>query len=190
MTACVLASAAVVLLAQTRSWVTTPVLGITGRTTVSADGAGASPGAGAFALVAAAGALAMLLAGRWVRQAIAVVLALAGAAITALAVTVLRAPQDAVAAAVAAATGTVGRSAPGAAVSAWPVVSGLAGVVILVAAVVALLRSPGWPGPSRRYEREESGTATAFPPPQEQDPMDAWDRLSVGEDPTDPSAAP
>jgi uncharacterized membrane protein (TIGR02234 family) len=183
----VLLGAGVVLAAESRGWATVPVSGVPGRAVVTADGRLAAPGTGALALVAGAGALAMAVAGRWVRLLVAGLLLLAGLAVAGLAIAVLHSPADAVKPAVAAATGTVGRPPDGAAAATgWPVLSVAGGLMIAAGGAVGLIRGSTWPGPSRRYERAADGSAATPAAMSARDAqLDAWDRLSVGDDPTD-----
>ena len=160
-TVAVLAGAALVLVAESRSWVTVPISGVPGRHLVSADGRLTAPGTGALALVAGAGALAMAVAGRWTRLVIAALLLLAGLASAALAVAVLQAPADAVRPAVATATGTVGRLPDGrASATAWPVLSTV-GALIITNIATAISRCPILAGnmfqPSTRVRRNLAG---------------------------------
>ncbi|HEX2805299.1 MAG TPA: Trp biosynthesis-associated membrane protein, partial [Kineosporiaceae bacterium] len=121
-TLAVLVGAGIVLVAESRNWATVRVSGVPGRAVVTADGRLAAPGTGALALVAAAGALAMAVAGRWARLLVAGLLVLAGLAVAGLAIAVLHSPGDAVEPAVATATGTVGRPLDGVATATgWPV---------------------------------------------------------------------
>jgi uncharacterized membrane protein (TIGR02234 family) len=189
----VLAGAAIVLVAESRGWAGVPVSGVPGRSVVTADGRLVAPGTGALALVAAAGALAMAIAGRWARLLVAGLLLLAGTAVAGLAIAVLHAPGDAVKPAVATATGTVGRPLDGAAsATGWPVLCVVGAVLIAAGGATGLIRGRSWPGPSRKYEPapdggagERAGAPSTSAASERDERLDAWDRLSLGDDPTD-----
>jgi uncharacterized membrane protein (TIGR02234 family) len=208
-TLAVLVGAGIVLVAESRNWATVRVSGVPGRAVVTADGRLAAPGTGALALVAAAGALAMAVAGRWARLLVAGLLVLAGLAVAGLAIAVLHSPGDAVEPAVATATGTVGRPLDGVATATgWPVLCVVGALLVAGGGAVGLIRGPTWPGPSRRYERAvgagpaappgaavpRSAASAGSPAPlasatsERDERLDAWDRLSSGDDPTDDRA--
>lgn len=66
--------------------------------------------------------------------------------------------------------------------TAWPVVFGLAAVLLVVAAAVMVLRAPRWPSRAARYE---SATAAIDP----EDPAAAWRAMDRGDDPTEAERA-
>jgi hypothetical protein len=79
-----------------------------------------------------------------------------------------------------AATGVGGRGAlagASATGTAWPVVAAVAGLLAALLGAVVLVRSPGWPAGGRRYQAAPSAHAST-------DPVDEWDALTRGTDPT------
>jgi len=164
-----LLGAGAVVLASGRDWVTVPVSGVA-TAVVRADGRTAAPGAVAVALVAVAGAVVLVTAGRVGRVVVAALLLLAGVAVGAFSVPVWQSPRAAADAAVVRVTGTAGaRYGAPAQVTVWPAVSTTGGALIAAAGLVGLVRGRRWPGPSRRYERD----AAAAGPPTEGSPTSA-----------------
>ena len=153
------ATAGLVLLAASRPRATMEGQG------ASLSGALDTPGAEALALVALAGAGALLLVRGWARTVIATLLVLVAAGVVTTMATI---PSD---------YRWFSYDGPPAVTrSAWAWVGMGAGVLLGVAAVVAALRARRWPQPRRRYE--SSGPSR---PPGGADP---WDALDRGEDPT------
>lgn len=199
----VLVGAGLVVVSSGRPWAQVTVADLPGPDVVTADGQLVAPGATAVALVAAAGAVVLATSGRAVRLIVAALLVLAGGGVAAMGAAVLATPAAAVAPAVATATGTTGAPVPdGAHATAWPVVAGLGGLLVVGGGAVGLLRGRRWAGPSRRFERAGgtpaavSATGTKGPgpatdggagraPTTKDERLDAWDRLTHGEDPTD-----
>ncbi|GHF09022.1 Trp biosynthesis-associated membrane protein [Pseudolysinimonas yzui] len=124
---------------------------------VTAIAAGSNAAFGALALAAAAAVLAMLLAGPAFRAILAVLIALLGACVVAVAVFL---PE----------------------LDALTVVAIVGGALqVLVAAWVATtIRS--WPATGARYSRSRVEGERAS-----DDPARSWDALSAGDDPTDPA---
>jgi peptidoglycan/LPS O-acetylase OafA/YrhL len=98
-------------------------------------------------------------------------------------------PADSVAAAVADSTGISGVTALSALVAGrtltpWPFTGAAAAVVGIAAAVLVLTTARRWPDSGRRYRiPAEAGSSTST------DPIDSWDALSRGADPTRPDPA-
>ncbi len=197
--ALVLAGAGAALLAGTQPWVGAAVEGVPGTSRVEATAAQAAPGVPALALVAVAGAVVLLTAGRLVRVAVAVLLLLGGIGVGVLAAGVVAAPGTAVRPAVTQATGTLSGTAAQASLTAWPWVAVAGGSCVAAGGALAVLRRRQWPDPSRRYERPagtaQAGTAQAGTAPAaatqagtaragRDRAADDWDRISRGEDPT------
>lgn len=189
----VLLGAGLAMLAAGRAWVRVTVPGLPGSDPVVADGRLVAPAATALALVAVAGAIVLMTSGQVVRAAAAVMLVLTGCGIAALSLQPLTDPAAAVAPAVAVATGTTGAPVPGGASStAWPAVSGVGGLLVTTGGLIGLARGRRWAEPSRKYEPAGRGAGAggrAAPPDEGRGArdrrLDAWDRLSSGEDPTD-----
>ena len=187
----VLVGAGLALLAAGRTWVGQPVAGVPGLRTVTASGQVAAPGVSAAALVAAAGAIALAVAGRVVRMVVAAVELLSGLGIAALVQVVLADPSGALAPTLETATGQAGAGAGSASSTGWPWLALVAAILILVGGGVAAWRGRSWGTGGRRFE---AGTAGGRPGSDSRGPgqqdrrereLDAWDALSRGEDPTD-----
>ncbi|MGY1814116.1 Trp biosynthesis-associated membrane protein [Blastococcus sp. SYSU D00820] len=75
--------------------------------------------------------------------------------------------------------------------TAWPLLTALAGVLAVAAAVLTVLRGRGWAAMGRRYERS-AGAAEARSRPRTDDDvaLDAWRALDRGEDPTEEALEP
>ena len=146
-------------------------LGVSGR-----EAAGVVP---AVALVALAGAVAVLTTRRVGRAVAGTLLVLAGATAAAGSIAVLRTPASAVDQVVVAATGRTGVSGVTASVTAWPWVGVTSGVLIALGGCVAVLRARSWGGLSARYETPARESSVP-----DEDPGQVWDALSRGEDPT------
>jgi uncharacterized membrane protein (TIGR02234 family) len=185
--------AGLVVLAAGRTWATARVAGAGGSGAVPATGSSVAPGTTALALVAAAGGVALLTSGRVLRLVVAVVLALAGAGITVLALMSAADPVGAVAPAVSRATGTTQAPDAGSAhVTGWPWAAAAGGALVAAGGVLALVRGRTWAAPSRRYDRDAGPSASPVPAvgtaataAARDASLDAWDRLSDGDDPTD-----
>ncbi len=147
-------SAATLVLAAGRTWVTAHPGLSTAPPVVRVAGTELAPGALSLALVVAAAGIVLLTAGRWARLLGAALLVLGGAGELAGAVSVLAAPARAVLPAVAQASGITpaGLRPPPVSVSAWPWVALLAGGVAMAAGLLAAVRSHRWPALGRRYE--------------------------------------
>ncbi|MGN6610507.1 MAG: Trp biosynthesis-associated membrane protein [Angustibacter sp.] len=189
--------AALTLLATSRGWVQAAVDDpVVGQVTVTASGRQAAPVVPAVALVALAGAAALLLARSLGRRVAGVLLVLAGAAGVAASVSVLRVPESGVAELVTRAVGVTGSTPTAVEVSAWPWLAVLGCALVVVAGAVAVLRAGRWGRPRPRYEAPADAATTAEAPAradepapgqapdQAPDPGTAWDALSRGEDPT------
>lgn len=150
---------------------------------IDVAGNDAATGVTALALVAMAAAVALSVGGRIARTVVAVLLALAGAGITATSLFAAADPAGAAAGVVGKATGMA--AAPGEyTATAMPYLAAAAGLWILACAVVVLVAGRHWTV-SRRYETgtaaDSQGPAGTAPP---RDSIDSWDRLTRGEDPT------
>lgn len=197
--------AALALLATSRGWVQAAVDDpVVGQVSVTASGRQAAPVVPAVALVALAGAAALLLARSLGRRVAGVLLVLAGAAGVAASVSVLRVPESGVAELVTRAVGVTGSTPTAVEVSGWPWLAVLGCALVVVAGAVAVLMAGRWARPRSRYEAPSDATtaaagavATAEPAPDQAadqvadqaadeapDPGTAWDALSRGEDPT------
>ena len=166
-------------LAASRPWAQVLVPDPIADRTLRVSGREAAGVVPAVALVALAGAVAVLTTRR-IGQAVAgTLLVLAGAAAAASASAVLRTPASAVDQVVTSATGRTGVDGVTAAVTAWPWVGVASGVLIAIGGCVAVLRARTWGGLSARYDTPARESQV-----RDDEPGQVWDALSRGEDPT------
>jgi len=171
----VLALGGVVVLASTQVFST--VVPVDGKP-VPVTGQGVAPALAPLGIVLLALAGALTIAGRIARIVLGLVLVLLGAMVVLL---TLPNALDAAAGtrgAVSTATGVIGHVTAVAHGTGWPLVAAAAGVLAAIAGGVVLLRSPGWPSGSSRYRQ------SANPGGRRSDPVDEWDALTAGSDPT------
>lgn len=188
-----LVGAGIVVLAQGRTWVTldrAPATGVvTALTHGSLSGDQSAPGVLALAWVAAAGAVAVTLAGRRLARVCAVLLALAGLGVVALATQVLTDPARVAGEATRGATGLVDAAPPAAALTAWVGVGLAGGVVITLAALGVWLGAAHWTtgrsAAAAASAARGGPSATGNRSAREESPEPLWEAISRGEDPTD-----
>ncbi len=205
--------AGLALLTAGRSWLTVvvsdPLVG-TGR--LHPDGRAVASIVPAAALVGLAAAVAAVTMRRIGRQVAGFLLVVAGAAIGAASVSVLRDPRAAAAESAGAATGRTAdvHAVASATVTIWPWIALLAGVPLVLAGALTLLRGRRWSGLSGKYDapagpgrpvprtspatqvhRRRAGRRGGCAPKADADDTavgdaaaDAWDAVSRGEDPT------
>ncbi|WP_444661919.1 Trp biosynthesis-associated membrane protein [Cellulomonas sp. CW35] len=165
-------------------WLTVETVTVLGEPrTVTVAGSSAAPSLVAVTLVllAAAGAAALVgRAGRWV---VVGVVALAGALVVVDGVGVLRSPGSAAAPSVADELG-VERVVEDVAVSAWPWVAVVVGVLVVLLAVWLARASASW-AVGRRHEGASTTVPAGGAAPAPLDERDQWDALTRGDDPTD-----
>ncbi|WP_270238321.1 Trp biosynthesis-associated membrane protein [Rothia kristinae] len=171
-------------------WVTAQVDTVLAqRQDIDVPGTTAAPAVSALALVALAGVLTVRIAGPVLRAVICAVIALAGVGMALTAVSVPLDPENAARTSVGQRTGAVGAGGDYA-VHPWPWVCLVLAVGIVVMAVTLWRASRTWRSAGRRFERpgQRAAAAQETTPSAEQAPhardIDAWDRLSRGEDPT------
>jgi len=166
------AGAGLALYAVTRTWseIVTARPGLSSLRDVR-TGADLAPWVIGLALVALAGAGALLATRGLVRRLLGGLLAVAGLGIVA----------GAIAGRAGAAVGSAGASATG-----WAAVCVLGGLLIVLGGLAAARSGHRWPAMGARYERR--GAAPASPAGDERDQRvdtrDAWDALDRGDDPT------
>jgi uncharacterized membrane protein (TIGR02234 family) len=209
--ACVAAGAGLMLLAVSRTWVHAVADDpLVGRLAVDATGRQAAPVVAAVALVALAGAVAVLTLRTVGRLVAGLLLAVAAGAAGAAALGVARTPSDALRSVLSDATGRSGGAPPIAQHTVWPWVAIAGAVLVLLGAVVAVVRARRWSGLSARYDAPlaPAGASSTRPQPAPEgtdvgergadvpDPdsatdtstrpgsADPWEQLSRGEDPT------
>lgn len=170
---------AAAVLASTQTWV--GLVLPTGRP-LAVAGSAAAPALAPLGLVLLALAAALGIAGRGARVLLGGIAVLVGAGFAALAVPALADPAGAASGAVTAATGIAGAASVRGAISSaaptgWPVVAAVLGVLAAIAGVLLAVRSPRWPSGGRRYR-------SSAPPARTTDPVEEWDALTAGDDPT------
>ncbi len=179
-----LAAGAVGVIAGTQTWVQAELTD--GATTALAvPGTAAAPVWTPLSLALLAVGAMLSIAGRILRY-VGGALALMVAASMSLAVwpVITGPPMDAVAATVAEATGISGAAAVSGLVAtmsltAWPYAAAAAAAISAAAAALVLATARRWPDSARRYR------SPADPEPtMSSDPVDSWDALSRGADPT------
>ena len=184
--------AVVLLLATTRTWLTgrsaEPLLG---GGAVSATGSQVAPGVVALALVCLVALVTTLTGGPAVRRVSTVALVLAAAGAVALTAVPLTRPEEALGRVAAAALGRTGVVATLANVSAWAWTALAAGLVLVLAAVLAAVAARRWSGLSNRFDapgdgsEATTGTGDVTTAGTGQGThRTAWDELTEGRDPT------
>lgn len=181
-----LLGAVIALATSTRTWIKVqPEVGTVKVPLIEVAGSDAATAVAALAVVALAGTLAAMIAGKIARYIIAVILLLAGGGIAGSAISVIADPVFAAATKVGDATG-LNSSGGDYNVSFWPYIAVLGGLVLVGAAVLLGVTGGSWAG-SRKYSREapavHEGTAQAASEGKI-DEIDGWDSLSRGDDPT------
>jgi uncharacterized membrane protein (TIGR02234 family) len=189
--ACVAAGAGLMLLAVSRTWVHAVADDpLAGRLAVDATGRQAAPVVAAVALVALAGAVAVLTLRTVGRLVAGLVLVLAAGAAGAAALDVARTPSDALRSVLSDATGRSGGALPVAQHTVWPWVAVAGALLVLVGAPAAVARARRWSGLSTRYDAPTRPAGGTHPHQAVEDttagsaPADSWEQLSRGEDPT------
>jgi hypothetical protein len=188
----IVAGAGLTLLTTGRVWVRQDVTDVPGVRLVTATGVQAASGVTALALVAGAGAVALLVAGRLAARLAGLVVTLAGVGVVVSAAVVALDPRSAAAPAVPGVTGRAGPLADPATASGWVWVALVAGLLVVAAGALAAARAPAWSVPGRRFDQPSGeaprGGGPLRPGPGDrtaaEDPVAAWDALSRGDDPT------
>lgn len=195
----VVIGAGVGLAGATQTWFTVTLTKAAGHTApVIVSGADASPALTALSLAALALALAFAIAGRVARVIIGVIGVILGATV-AFAAAGDPTRSTGVRDAISTATGITGNASVRAligsvAASAWPALAIIAGILIGLGSIAALVTGGRWPGGSRRYDtvrfEDADGQASAAPAKKKPEArpgdgaVDDWDELTRGEDPT------
>lgn len=178
-----LAGALIGLWSATRTWVTVDVASSSVQIPqIVVDGATAAASVTAVCVVVLAGSLALLIAGKVARYIIAAICLLAGATVITAGTGALRDPQAVASTAVAEATG-LAQNAGEYALTAWPAVAVIAGVLIVLQAVLVLVFAGRWPAKASKYDRQ-AAKASVEPKDQSSRNIASWEQLSQGEDPT------
>lgn len=178
-----LAGALIGLWSATRTWVTVDVASSSVQIPqIVVDGATAAASVTAVCVVVLAGSLALLIAGKIARYIIAAICLLAGATVITAGTGALRDPQAVASTAVAEATG-LAQNAGEYTLTAWPAVAVIAGVLIVLQAVLVLVFAGRWPAKASKYDRQ-AAKASVEPKDQSSRNIASWEQLSQGEDPT------
>ncbi|KWR71324.1 hypothetical protein RN04_09380 [Arthrobacter sp. W1] len=178
-----LAGALIGLWSATRTWITVDVASSSVQIPqIVVDGATAAASVTAVCVVVLAGSLALLIAGKIARYIIAAICLLAGATVITAGIGALRDPQAVASTAVAEATG-LAQNAGEYALTAWPAVAVIAGVLIVLQAVLVLVFAGRWPAKASKYDRQ-AAKARVEPKDQSSRNIASWEQLSQGEDPT------
>lgn len=167
----------VVLFAAGREWVHYAVAG-GGHALSGPSGHDVAAGANALGFVMLAGVVALPATRTWLRRAVGLVVAAAGAGTIALAADVLADPASAGGVRSVGVFSFLANPSIRVGATGWPWADVGAGALALVVGGFALLRSGDWPAMGRRYE---SGGKAARP---SSDASSMWDRLDQGDDPT------
>ena len=174
--------AALTFLAWSQPWFHLTVRGE--PLTVGGDSAaGALP---PLALASLALVLALAIAGPFFRVVLGVLEALIGIAVVVTAGFALGNPAAASEAAITKATGISGTKSTSAlitqqATSGWPVLAVVVGALVILTGLAVAVTARTWPASGRKYTR----TRLVTPEGAEPDPVQEWDALSEGEDPTE-----
>jgi uncharacterized membrane protein (TIGR02234 family) len=181
------AGATAVLLASGQTWAegTAEVGG--GTLPLRAEGGDVTGVPTALAIVGLAALVAVFAVRRTGRRLVAALLALSGAG-AALTAYIGASDTDALDAKAARTTGDAAATVAGLSHTPWPYVTAAAGLLILLAGVLALRYGMLWPAMSGRYEREGSPRGRKAAPVDPDRPEDLWKALDRGEDPTNGTA--
>ncbi|MEU2430151.1 TIGR02234 family membrane protein [Streptomyces sp. NPDC007861] len=178
--------AAVVLLASGQIWAEGTADALGGRVPLEADGRDVTGAPAALAVVGLAALVAVFAVRRAGRLLVSVLLALSGAG-AAVAAFLGASGGSALTEQARRTTGDAAATVGGLTHTAWPYVTAAAGLLILLAGLLALRYGASWPAMSGRYEREAGqggGARRAAPAADPDRPEDLWKALDRGEDPT------
>lgn len=168
-------------------WVQATVATTVGELDVPVRGSDAAPAVSALSLVAAAGAVALTIAGRRVRPVVAALIGLSGIGSLLAVLGALRDPVAVSEGVVGEAAGVVGSDAQHV-VTVWPWLSLVCALLVVLSGVWALIASRRWASSAAsRYDRgPEQRRARPVDVREEgrRDDIDSWDALTEGRDPT------
>lgn len=153
------------------------------RNALQVQGSKAATTVTALALVALAGGLAASIAGRIARWITSAIIVLAAAGIITAAATVLASPLAAAQGSIAAATGITGSNAQ-VALTAFPALAVVAGVLLALSALLIIPAGRHWKSRTKYDAAKYGAPAAGGPAVGPVDEIDSWDRLSRGDDPT------
>ena len=176
----VLALALAALVSGVPVWLRTAgTTALEGEVAVTVTGTQAAPGVPAAALVLLAAGFAVGLAGRVGRWVVVATVLLAGLLQAASALSVATDPAPVARTAVAEVTGVETLAAP-VAVTAWPWVAAVVGVLVVLAGAWLAATSRRWARSTDRHDVTRPAAAAVVP----DDDQAAWDALTRGQDPT------
>jgi len=172
----------VIFLAWTQEWI---AVILDDSTALSVAGDVAAPAVSTLALSGLVLIGALAIAGPFFRVVLGVLQALLGSTIVLSGAIAIAAPEAASSAVVTAATGVSGSETIDALVAqatltAWPWASTVAGALLIALGVATVATARRWPGSSRKYSAVRTAAA------EQGDPVQDWDALSSGDDPTEP----
>ena len=188
----VIAASGLALLAWTQVWATVRLAADgTSQQVLDVTGSIAAPGLTALALAGLALAGALTIAGVVIRIVQGILEMLLGVSVILSAALALADPVGASAAAVTAATGIAGTDSTRAAVESaaltfWPFLALVAGILMVIVGLIVCVSARRWPGPTTRYETTRFAPVTdaATGQTRPRDAVDDWDGLTRGDDPT------
>jgi uncharacterized membrane protein (TIGR02234 family) len=139
----------------------------------------------ALALASLALIAALAIAGRFFRVVLGILLALLGVAVVAVSAFALAHPVVAATSAITKATGVAGTQSvaklvTSVSITAWPVVAIVLGVLLTLLGLAIAPTARSWPESGRKYTRSRLTAAEGA----SSDPVQEWDALSEGDDPT------
>jgi uncharacterized membrane protein (TIGR02234 family) len=178
--------AALVFTAWSQTWLTLTVQNKPFVVAGSVAGSALAP----IALASLALVAALAIAGTFFRVVLGLLLALLGVCVIVVSAFAIAHPVVAATSAITKTTGVAGDASvaklvTAASTTAWPVVAIVIGVFIALLGLLIVATSRRWPDSGRKYTRSRLVTSDS----DVLDPVQEWDALSEGDDPTGRSAA-
>jgi uncharacterized membrane protein (TIGR02234 family) len=179
--------AGLVFTAWSQTWFTLTVQGKPFEVAGSVAGSALAP----IALASLALVAALAIAGSFFRVVLGVLLALLGVCVVVVSGFAIAEPVVAATAAITKTTGIAGTASvaklvTATSMTAWPIVAIVFGLLIALLGLVIAPSSRRWPESGRKYTRSRLVAADA----DGLDPVQEWDALTEGDDPTGRPAAP
>ncbi|MDP9027576.1 MAG: Trp biosynthesis-associated membrane protein [Actinomycetota bacterium] len=173
--------AALVFTAWSQNWFTLTVQQKPFAVAGSVAGSALAP----IALASLALLAALAIAGPFFRVVLGVLLALLGVCVVVVSAFAIANPVVAATAAITKTTGVAGaisvqKLVTATSMTAWPIVAIVLGVLLALLGLAIAPTARSWPESGRKYTRSRLVTADADEP----DPVQEWDALSQGDDPT------
>ena len=182
------------LVAATQPWVNLVLVeGAAAAGSLSVSGQDLNASLSPVAIAVLAAALALTIAGKIFRRVLGILIAALGAGALSIAGGVLADPVGAAASRIAEITAISGADqqnlVESSALSAWPLVTAIAGGALLVLGLLIAILSGVWRAAGRKYE---SRTDTEMPVREEAEPdrISDWERQNDGQDPSDSDPLP